>query len=819
MTPDRWQEIQALFLATADLAPDEQVAFLAAACPDDPSLRDEVVALLVAERHAADAVFITGVVAAEARALAGDDGDSRIGERVGPYRLVRELGRGGMGAVYLAERVDKQYHAAVAIKLVRHTLAAPELARRLRAERQILADLTHPNIAWLLDGGTASDGTPYIVMEYVDGEAVDAWCDHRGLGITARLALFRQVCAAVQYAHQALVVHRDLKPSNILVTTDGTPKLVDFGIAKLLAGADADVTGTLRLMTPAYAAPEQARGGRITVAADVYALGGVLYRLLAGRAPIDVAGATPGEIERRICEVEPAPPSAVARDAATRRVLRGDLDTIVLKALAKEPARRYASVEQLAEDLRRLADGQPVTARPASWRYRAGKFARRHRAGLAVAAAGLFVVASLTTFYTLRLAGERDRAQASAVRADRVAEFLKTVFVETSPDGSPGGRMLTAPELLDRGAARIRTELASEPETQAALMRVIGQAYRGLGFYDKADSQLTGAIAAWRRSRAPDDRGLADILFTLSVVRRVAGDYVAADTLAYQAVEMRRRLFATESLEFANVLNALAEARRYRGDYASADTLYRESLGIRRRLLPAGHRDIADNLNNLALLLHARGDYAGAEVMHREALSVRLRLSPAGEHYEVSNSLSNLALVLTAQAKYAEAESLLIDALARRRSMFGPDEPRTVFTHASYGALLLAMGRHAEAQTTLENALRLMRRRLAPDHPTVADALATLALVLSARGERDSARVTAARAHAALLTRRGPAHRTTLESVRTMGLVAAAAGERAAAESLLAAAYDGLRAQLGSEHPSTRRAAADLAALTPRARP
>jgi serine/threonine-protein kinase len=815
MTPDRWQTIQGLFQQTADLDTTAQAAFLAEACGTDDELRVDVETLLRAQRRAGAGGFITAAIGRAARDLADAATGTRSGERVGPYRLVRELGHGGMGTVYLAERADEQYHASVAIKFVRAGAAAPELERRFRAERQILAALTHPNIAWLLDGGTAHDGTPYLVMEYVEGKPLDAWCDERDLGLEGRLALFLHVCAAVQHAHQALVVHRDLKPSNILVTADATVKLVDFGIAKLLAGADAESTGTLRLMTPAYAAPEQARGGRITVATDVYSLGVILFKLLTGRTPFDFSGATPGEVERRICEDEPRAPSAEAAGphGAWRRALRGDLDTIVLKALRKEPVRRYPSVEQLAEDVRRHTQGLPVAARTDSWQYRAGKFVRRHRGALATAAAVLALVTGVTAFYTVRLAKERDRAQASATRADRVAEFLKTVFLETSPDGSPGGRMLTAPELLDRGAARVTTELANEPETQASLMRVIGQAYRGLGFYAKADSQLTGAIAAWRRSRAPDDKGLADILFTLSVVRRVAGDYLAADTLAGQAVALRRRLYATESTEFANVLNALAEARRYRGDYAAADSLYRESLAIRRRLLPAGHRDIADNLNNLALLLHSRGDYAGAEAMHREALALLRQLSPVGEHYEVSNSMGNLALALTAQGKHAEAETLLIAALAQRRRMFGADEPRTVFTHKTYGAVLHALGRDAEAQAVLEDALRLMRRRLAPDHPTAADALASLALVLSARGAHDSARATAARAHAAFLGRVGPAHRSTLQALRTLGLVTAAAGDRPAAESLLVRAYAGLRAQLGDRHPTTELARRDVVAV------
>jgi serine/threonine-protein kinase len=810
---EHWRRVDALFAVAVELDEAARDAYLREQCRDDAGLRREVETLVRADRRASDDGFIANPVAAAVRDLTAGD-LSRVGERVGPYRLVAELGHGGMGTVYLAERADAEYHAQVAIKFVRGALAVPELARRLRMERQVLADLQHPGIARLLDGGTAADGTPYLVMEHVEGQPIDAWCDGRRLGLRERLTLFLKVCDVVQYAHRSLVVHRDLKPSNILVQADGTPTLVDFGIAKLVDpdGSDGgDATATVRLMTPSYASPEQLLGRRVTVATDVYSLGVVLYRILTGSLPFDLAKATPAEIERRVTGEEPLRPSQVVRDRVSARQLAGDLDTIVSKALRKESERRYGTVAEFAEDVERYLDGRPVLARRDTFGYSAGKFVRRHRAGVAVAAGVLLVVSGLTGVYTARLARERDVARAEAARADRVVEFLKNVFLEASPDESEG-RSLTAAQLLERGVSRVRTDLSDEPVVQADLMTVMGDVYRGLGLYEEAEAQLLQALAIRRETGAPQDSGLAELLSTLSVVTRVAGDFVAADSFAQRAVELRRRLSGTDNEPYADVLNNLAEAKRSVGDWAAAESLYREGLAIRRRIFPPVHRDIAESLNNLALLLLSEGRYGDAEAMAREALAMRIALG-APVRFEVSNGQSNLAIILTLEGKYAEAESLFVAALADRRRLFGPDEPRTLNTQQWYGRLLYEQGRYDQAERMLQDALRRMRGRVPPDHPFARNALEWLALTLSARGLHDSAVATAERAVAAFGRQVGPAHPETLEAMRIMGAVKAAAGQTTAAESLLVAAYDGQLARLGPDHPATRDTRRALAAL------
>ena len=387
MTDGRWQAIEALFLSAADLESSARDAFLAQACLDRPDLRDEVETLLRAEPPAGDP--LARAVSSVAQDFAAHAASSRVGERVGAYRLIDVIGHGGMGTVYLAERADDAYRALVAIKFVRGAHAAPELVRRFLAERQILADLNHPGIARLLDGGATVDGTPYLVLEYVEGVPIDVWCDTQSLGVRERIGLFLRVCEAVRHAHESKVVHRDLKPSNILVTADGAPKLVDFGIARILGDESGHETAaTLRILTPAYASPEQVRGNAVTVATDVYSLGVVLYQLLAGRLPFDLAGASAAEIERRIGR-DAAPPlsrAATGRNANWRRSVEGDLEAIVARTLRKRPDQRHASVAALAEDLRRFLSQPPGMGRLRALGHHARRMSRRRTFVLAAAA-------------------------------------------------------------------------------------------------------------------------------------------------------------------------------------------------------------------------------------------------------------------------------------------------------------------------------------------------------------------------------------------------------------------------------------------------
>ncbi len=481
LTPERWKRVESVLDAALELDPALRPDYLMTSCQGDLELRAEVERLLHSCARAEG--LLAGAAPAAFGALLQSPGDEAIPEgRIGPYRVLGVAGRGGMGVVYLAERADDQYRKRVALKLLRRGLDDPHLVRRFLEERQILAALDHPHIARLLDGGVTSDGLPWFALEYVEGEPIDRSCDRRRLPVEQRLRLFLAVCDAVQYAHRNLVVHRDLKPSNILVTPVGKVKLLDFGVAKLLAGGEApDTTLTRagwRAMTPEYASPEQVRGEPVTVASDVYSLGVVLYQLLAGQRPYRLRNRVPNEIERVVLEEQPGPPSAAAArgDAEAagargttsdrlRRRLAGDLDLIVLQALRKEPERRYPTVDRLASDLRRHLQGLPVSAAPDRWHYRARKFARRHLVGVSAAIGFVLLLAgfaALTGLQSARTARERDRAE-------RVSAFLTELL--RSPDPFRGrGAAITVREVLDSAVQRLPRELGRQPGLQADLL-------------------------------------------------------------------------------------------------------------------------------------------------------------------------------------------------------------------------------------------------------------------------------------------------------------------------------------------------------------
>ena len=570
MEPERWRRVEELLHAALDLPAAGRQAFLKEACGDDAALAAEVESLIRADEHAG--AFL-GRPLLEETAVAG--------RRIGPYRLERKLGEGGMSAVHLALRDDDQYRRQVAIKLMRFGMDSEDQLRRFRAERQILAELEHPNIARLYDGGTTEEGLPYLVMEFVEGESIDAWCDRRRLTVRQRLELFRTVCTAVSTAHQNLVVHRDLKPSNILVTADGVPKLLDFGIAKLLdprrPPAEVEPTARwLRVMTPSYASPEQARGKPITTASDVYSLGVLLYQLITGRLPHRLGDLTPEEVERVLAEQEPEKASAAVasnadlRDIAHRRgagtaelqrQLAGDLDNVVAMALRKEPSRRYGSAERLAEDLRRHLAGLPVTAHPGSFGYRAGKFLRRNRLAVAVTSAFVAVViaaAVLLGLQSARVIRERDEAQRERDKARRVAAFLEGIF-EASDPGQAQGATPTARQILDRGAERI-DDAGKGSDVQAALMNTLGRIYRNLGAVERSEELLTGALTIRREVLGPAHPEVAESLHDLGELHYMRGSFAEGETLLRESLKLRR---GTDAVV---VLIDLAAARHAQGD-------------------------------------------------------------------------------------------------------------------------------------------------------------------------------------------------------------------------------------------------------------
>ena len=669
------------------------------------------------------------------------------GERIGPYRIVRSLGRGGMGEVFLAERADEQFQQQVAIKLVRRGLLSRHVQGRLKLERQILATLDHPNIARLFDGGTTTDGTPYIVMEYVDGEPIDIYCDSRCLSIEQRLRLFQIVCSAVHRAHQNLVVHRDLKPSNILVARDGTPKLLDFGIAKMLDDRQmmhtmAVTQADYRVLTPDHASPEQIRGDPITTASDTYVLGVVLYELLCGCKPFALKGNRLGDLERAICEETPPLPSIVVQareDAAgiarqrgtsparLRRELSGDLDNMVLMAMRKEPERRYSSVEQFAADIGRYLQGMPVLARSDAWGYRASKFLARHSLAVGLAAAFLAVLVgfSVTTYLQAqRIAQERDVAQAERARAqtalertEAVKDFLIDAFQLADPSHARG-KEITAREILDQGAARITKELGAQPDLQATLLDTIGSVYLSLDLPADAQPLIEQGLAVRRKLYGEKHVDVASSLYSLNRVYEKKGDLKTAESLAVDSLAINSLLTGPESLATAGSLCRLGIIQQGRGDFVHAEQHLNECMRIRIARLGPNDESITIPLDNLARIAQDRRDLDAAEHLYRAAIDIDER-NKRLDHPQYIRHLHNLATALHGKGDLDGAEPLYRRALGLYRQVLGPAHSETVAAACNLGRLLMDRGRFDEAQQAYDAALAVTRKAHTAPHVDV----------------------------------------------------------------------------------------------------
>jgi eukaryotic-like serine/threonine-protein kinase len=835
-----------VFDRALDLPAEERAAFVARECAGDADLLAAVRRLLDAYDRSAH--FLESPAAAIAAPLIdppSGEGTPDAPAHVGPFRVVREIGRGGMGAVYLAQRDDDQFEQRVALKLVRGGFGSEHLVRRFLAERRILAALEHVNIARLVDGGVTADGMPYFAMEYVDGEPILAYCDRRSLGVDERLRLFLDVCGAVQYAHRNLVVHRDLKPGNILVTKNGVVKLLDFGIARLLDSGlepddDATVTATgVRLLTPEYASPEQFRGERATTTSDVYSLGMLLYELLTGRHPYRVPGLPRHQLEQRVLTREPASPStATGRDTGAhegegsgdatriaalrglspkrlRRRLRGDLDTIVLKAIRKEAERRYATVDDLAADVRRHLHGLPVDARPDTAGYRARKFVGRHRAGVAVAALfALFLSGfALRELDLRRLAEQAAReAESAARRAEVVKDYLIGVFEVSDPyalTGESGGNV-TARTLLDRGAERIADDLSLEPDVQAELRSVLGRVYTNLGLFDQASPLLYQALEQRRATLPTPHPALADALAYLGDHHLGRSEFTEAEPLLREALAQRRQLYGDAHASVAASLDRLATLLQQQSLYDEAEPLFRQALEIRTTLLGDLHPDVGSGLHNLGLLLWWKADYAESERLYRQALVVRRASMPAG-HLATSQTMHNLAQVLQAQGQLAEAEALFRESLADKRRTLGSAHPSVTIHLNNLGRLLWETGRIEESEAMIREALALDRQIFGDEHAFVAASLDQLGGVLRARADYDAAEATYRQAHELNRKLLGDDHARTALSVNSIGTVQYASGDLPRALVSFTAALGVLKARFGDDHPHTAAVTVHLA--------
>jgi serine/threonine-protein kinase len=791
---ERFRRLKDLFAEALERPLAERAAFVEEACGADAALAAELRGLL--EAHAHDDGFLEEIVAEGARDVA-PPGRGTLRGRFGVYEILEELGSGGMGSVFLARRADSEYEAKVAVKIVRPGLFSPETLRRFRAERQALARLAHPGIARLLDGGTTAEGVPYLVMEHVEGEPIDVYADARELGRTDRIRLFRDVCSAVHFAHANLIVHRDIKPANILVTRDGQPKLLDFGIAKFLGEEDPGMTRAgERVLTPDYASPEQIRGQPITTATDVYSLGVVLYRLLTGRAPYRFPSGRSSEVEKIVCERQPDPPR-----------LSEDLDTILGKALAKEPGRRYASVVELSEDLRRYVADEPVAARPDTLAYRASKFLRRHRVGATATAA---VVGALAVGLALALASAAN-ARREARKAAQINAFVQEVLGAANPwkDGS----QITVAEVLDRASSRIGTDLAGQPEVEAGVRRTVGETYSGLGMYDRAETQLRRSIELLRRERGDSSDEMADALLALSTVLVSRGDPKQAEPPAREALAIRERLHGGDDVSVARALTALGGVLQAAGELEAAEAVERRAIDIFRKSTDSD-AGLAEALNNLAVTLGTKGDLPAAEPLQREALAV-IRRAHSGAHPDVASAMSALATtVWDGKRDAVEAESLYRETLAMRRELLGADHPDVSWTLYNYAYMLMERGDLARAEELAREALAHRGRTLPDEHPMVA---ATLQLLGRCRLGQGDAKAAEAFLRESLELRRGAlpeGHWLLASGESLLGESIVRQGRAAEARPLLESGYAGLSARFGPESARAQEAKVRLELLS-----
>ena len=755
--------------------------------------------------------------------------------RLEGYRLLERIGQGGMGRVWLAERTVDDVRQQVAIKLM-DPAGHPGMLRLFRRERQILARLEHPHIARFLDGGTTDDGIPFVVMEYVEGAPVTEACDARRLGVRQRLELFLKICRVVQYAHESLVVHSDLKPRNVLVTDAGEPKLLDFGIARLLdrpRNPEATVTRAW-FLTPEYASPEQLAGQPVSTASDVYSLGVILYELLTGRQPYDLVSLPRPERGA----AGPLPPSEVVRAPAgdlspdemaslrgvsaqrLRRQLRGDVDQIVLRCLRVDPRERYRSVEQLAEDLRRHLAGLPVLTRPPSLGYRLGKLIRREWP--AVTAAALLVVslaALLAVIVTSshRVTLERDRALRSQREAEQVTSFLVDSFLFADPEqrsafGRPAGAEVTARDILEHGTARLN-ELRDQPRVQARLQRTLGEVYAHLGLYQDAVPLVRQALAAQRA--LPGEAVQLDTiesLRTLGLARMSLGQLAAAELALRRAVALSRD--AGDEWQLAESLLEWGRLRAETSDYRGAEAALGEALALRRRQRPPDPQSLGRILLVLGGTLRMDHQEGAAEPALREAL--KLLIPAVGEENSaVAVTLYNLGLIQSVKGA-SDAEDLLHRSIAIWTKLYGPEHPETLTALSGLANSYYLSGRYTEAKTLLRQVLARDRKVKGPRHPDVAKDLSDLVAALWAEGDLAAAEPLIREALGIAQESWGPENPGTLRYALQLGLLLSEEGAVAAAEPLLRENLEQRRKVLGPQHTGVALGSQILAELLAR---
>jgi eukaryotic-like serine/threonine-protein kinase len=845
MQPENWKKVKQILNEALELEPAEWPEFLKHV---EVSVRAEVESLLAFEAESETAMFLSAVEFS--RDFFDDDANPLIGQQIGNYRIAGELGQGGMGAVYLATRADGKFEQKVALKLLKREMNTAALRRRFQQEREILATLEHPNIARLLDAGTTDDQIPFLAMEYVEGLPIDEFCDRHELELSERLDLFRKVCAAVNFAHRNLVVHRDLKPSNILVNEEGIPKLLDFGISKILSAeldqANAATVTRLGVMTPSYASPEQLQNKSVTTATDIYSLGVILYELLSGHRPFEASEDDLKEIYKAVIENDPAPPSMAISDFGFRisdfeskagfvpnstnnqnkqtnpkseirnpKSLRGDLDNIVLKALRKEPERRYSSADNLAEDIHRHQRGLPVTARPNTLSYRAEKFFKRHKASVtAVFLVALAVIGGLVaTLWQARVAeAERNRAQLEAVKAGKINLFLQNVLNLSNPmwisENPESNLKATVAEAVDQAAETVETDLAGHPEIQAEIHYTLGKTYVGQGQFEKGKAQLEKAKERFLKGPSDNTAKVMQLNWVLGMLAFSEGSESDGEQLLTESVAyFRANLDETEESQkwLALSLSDLARMIARKGKVAEGEALMRESMEYGRQLTGNDRWALVSTIGDLGDMVLDQGRMDEAIALYRSAIEEGSKLSTR-PRAEVANSYYDLGRVYKKQENFAAAQENIQTAYKLFKETLGEETYYTAMTRKQIAELYYFQGDYQKARFEIEEVLKTLERTN-PEKPNFYNIYAeeVLANILTKTGEPGRAEIKMRGIIAAYHKLQESPHLDIAIAKRSLGETLIAQKKTAEARQVLTDAEKEFVRTVGEDNPETRR--------------
>jgi eukaryotic-like serine/threonine-protein kinase len=746
-----WNLVKSVVDEALTFSGNERNTYLETVFQKNPDIADEVKEMLSLIEETEKNHFMQNVRSDSKELLSGLYYDyskpaikrNFLGKKIGNYHITDVLGIGGMGMVFRASRTDGEFSHAVAVKILKKGLDTDENLLRFRLEREILASLKHPNIAQIYDGGITDDGLPYLIMELIEGRPINEYCNERKLTVLERVGLFKQICTAVDFAHKNLVIHRDLKAPNIYVTENGVVKILDFGIAKLLGSENPNIDLVQtepgrKFWTPHYASPEQVTGEPVTTAADIYALGVLLHYLLTDTYPLDLDGKNIHSVEQTILNSDPASPSRCISGvkniseiaglrsmdpSAFEKSLKGDLDALVLKSIRKEPEYRYDSVHQLIEDIERFETGKPLTASTGTIRYKAAKYIKRNRNGIAAAALFLISIIGFSVFYTLKITQERNLAQLERDKAEQVADFLTGLFSAGNPVNAQG-ELLTAVDLLEIGIERA-DDLSDQPLVQAEMLYTIGSSFRGMVMPEKAVTVLERALDL-QRNHLPADH--PDIAFTLNALGSVhwsVDEDEKAEPYHREALEMRQRLHGKSHPDVFTSLNNYALVLKDLGHLDEAENIYRENLEARRAYYGPVHSKVTYSLNNLAFLLVERGKLEEAERYYREGLEAVLSIQ-GDDHSDAAIFLNNLGSLLHRQGKLDEAEEMLRESIRIRERVYGENHGNVARALNGLTNVLRDKQQYDAAEEAALRSLQIVTSNHGGDHTNIATRLEIL---------------------------------------------------------------------------------------------